>query len=226
MTDIVTPPLIDELPAAPLPTDTEEQHDQKAYAMVGAMVAMVPQINAATASAEQNALAAQEHAQSAAQAAAQAAGVQDAMWGATGFKGVWEDLSGPLSFPATVKDGGRFWLLLRDIDAIEDEKPGESDVWTSLDAGTLPQQIVSSGTVAAIAGVMYVIAGPEVTITAPPAPLHGDAFSVRLAADVSGTQIVDFGSIPVRGQIAGQRYIDTHGFGLDLVFNGFSGGWV
>lgn len=81
MTDIVTPPLIDELPAAPLPTDSEEAHDSKAYALVGAMVSMVPQINAAAASTEQNALAAQERAaaasdyKTAAQAAAAAASV-------------------------------------------------------------------------------------------------------------------------------------------------------
>jgi hypothetical protein len=62
MTDIVDPPLIDLLPAAPLPTDTEEEHDSKAYAMVSAQVDMIPQLNAANAATKQNATSAKESA--------------------------------------------------------------------------------------------------------------------------------------------------------------------
>lgn len=226
MTDIVTPPLIDELPAAPLPTDSEEEHDSKAYAMVGAMVAMVPQINASATATMQNALAAKERAQNAASAAASAAAVQDALWGATNFKGFWSELAGPLSKPATVKHEGRLWLLLETLTDVTAAEPGVSPAWTALDAGQRPQQEVASGVVACIPGVLYVITGASVTLTAPTTGLQqGDYFGFRLAAPVSGTQVVDFGDIDVRAQSAGARYIDKPAFGLDLQFNSTKG-WV
>lgn len=233
MTDIVDPPLITPLPSAPLPTDTEEQHDAKAYAMVGAQVAMVGQFNEVAEATHHNATAAQERAQEAAsqagnaqQSASDAAAARDAVWGASNFKGLWSSLAGPIAKPATVKHFGRFWLLLADVQDVTAEEPGASAAWTALDAGTRPQQEVSSGTVACIPGVVYVIAGATVTLTAPASSLQqGDYFGFRLVTDVSNAQCVDFGAAMVRGQPAGLRYIDKPGFGLDLQFNTESG-WV
>lgn len=66
MTDIVTPPAIDALPPAPLPTDTPENFNTKAFATLAAQVALVTQVNAASAATNQNAVAAQERAVAAA----------------------------------------------------------------------------------------------------------------------------------------------------------------
>lgn len=233
MTDIVEPPLIDELPEAPQPSDSPEEFEAKSYAMVAAQVAMVPQINASNAAAQQNAMfAAQQavvatrEASAAVAAAASASEVQAALWGATNFKGIWGGLVGALSKPATVKHEGRFWLLLRNVVDVATQEPGVSDAWTSLDAGERVQQEVGAGTIACIPGVLYVITGAAVTLTAPVAGLQpGDYFGFRLAAPVSGTQVIDFGAVKVRGQAAGQRHIDQPGFGLDLQFNA-NGGWV
>ena len=62
MTDIVTPPTIDALPPAPLPTDTPENFNTKAFATLAAQVALVTQVNASNAATHQNALASDERA--------------------------------------------------------------------------------------------------------------------------------------------------------------------
>ncbi len=69
MTDIVSPPTIDPLPPAPLPTDTPAEFNSKGFATVAAQVVFVPQANALAANAYQNATAANERAAAAATAA-------------------------------------------------------------------------------------------------------------------------------------------------------------
>ncbi|MVT38649.1 hypothetical protein GO497_22035 [Acidovorax citrulli] len=66
MTNITSPPAIDALPPAPLPTDTPADFNSKGFATVAAQVNMVPQINAVAANVFQNATAAQERATAAA----------------------------------------------------------------------------------------------------------------------------------------------------------------
>ena len=73
MTDIVSPTPIDALSPAPVPTDTEAAFDSKAFALLGDMVGMVPQINASNAATYQNSTAAQERAVAADAAAVAAA---------------------------------------------------------------------------------------------------------------------------------------------------------
>lgn len=227
MTDIVDPPLITPLPPAPLPTDTEEQHDAKAYALVGAQVEMVGQLNAANEATKQNALAAQEQAHAALQSAASANDARTAVWDAVGLQGQWLEATGAAQKDWVYKHNGRFWrlkLAVADITAHEPE--AENAYWLALDAGTRPQVTVASGVVACVAGVTYIITGSDVTLTAPATGLiQGDVFAFRLAASVSGTQCVDFGGIDVRGQVAGLRFIDAPGFALDLQFN-TGKGWV
>lgn len=65
MTDIVTPPTISSLPAAPQPTDTPAAFNTKSFALLGALDPMVAQINAVADATEQNAVAANERAVSA-----------------------------------------------------------------------------------------------------------------------------------------------------------------
>ena len=74
MTAPIQPTPIDLLPVGPRPTDTAEQFDAKSFATIEAQEAMVPQINAATAAAYQNAVAADERAVTAGDAAAAATG--------------------------------------------------------------------------------------------------------------------------------------------------------
>lgn len=65
MTDIVNPPTISSLPAAPLPTDTPTAFNTKSFALLGALDPLVTQINAVADATEQNATAANERAVSA-----------------------------------------------------------------------------------------------------------------------------------------------------------------
>lgn len=62
MTAIVSPPAVDALPPAPLPTDTPADFNAKGFATVAAQVNMVPQVNAVAANVFSNATAANERA--------------------------------------------------------------------------------------------------------------------------------------------------------------------
>lgn len=73
MTAPIAPTPIDLLPVGPRPIDTEEQFNAKSFATIEAQEAMVPQINAATATAFQNAVAAYEAALAAGASQEQAA---------------------------------------------------------------------------------------------------------------------------------------------------------
>ena len=74
MTDIVSPPTISALPAAPQPADTPGEFDSKAFALLAAQVAMVGDFNSAAAATQQNATAANERAVAAASSASAANG--------------------------------------------------------------------------------------------------------------------------------------------------------
>lgn len=69
MTDIVTPPTISAMPAAPTPTDTPQDFSTKAFAQAAALAGLVSQTNASAAATNQNAIAAQERATTAGTAA-------------------------------------------------------------------------------------------------------------------------------------------------------------
>lgn len=74
MTDIVSPPTISALPAAPQPADTPGEFDSKAFALLAAQVAMVGEFNSCALATQQNATAANERAVSAASSASTANG--------------------------------------------------------------------------------------------------------------------------------------------------------
>ncbi|WCM88852.1 hypothetical protein [Acidovorax sp. NCPPB 3576] len=81
MTAIVSPPIIDVLPPAPLPTDTPADFNAKGFATVAAQVAFVPQANDLGANAYQNATAANERAVAADVSAATATAQADLAMG-------------------------------------------------------------------------------------------------------------------------------------------------
>lgn len=232
--DIVPVPALEQPGEFPTTADrTAGTYNSKAIGWAGRLAAFGQSIVDIANSAWGNAGVARAHAQESAQQASysrqyasDAVAARDAVWGASNFKGLWSDLAGSLLKPATVKHGERFWLLVEDLSDVAQHEPGVSSAWISLDAGVRPQQSVAAGAVACVPGVTYIITGADVTLTAPATGLiQGDVFAFRLAAPVSGTQCVDFGSVDVRSQSAGLRFLDKPGFALDLQFN-TERGWV
>ena len=141
------------------------------------------------------------------------------------FKGEWSTLTGALNKPACVKDNGRFWLLLNNLTNVTTSQPGVSADWTSIDAGTPITQVITSNTTAVV-GVRYIIAASTLTLALPTTGLlKGDYIGIRLAVDPSPTQIVDFGSVKLLGQTAGQVYVDVKGFMIDLNYENSTYGW-
>ena len=144
---------------------------------------------------------------------------------AANFKGEWSTLTGALNKPACVKDNGRFWLLLNNLTNVTTSQPGVSADWTSIDAGTPITQVITSNTTAVV-GVRYIIAASTLTLTLPTTGLlKGDYIGIRLAVNPSPTQIVDFGSVKLLGQTAGQVYMDAKGFMIDLNYENSTYGW-
>ena len=144
---------------------------------------------------------------------------------AANFKGEWFTLAGALNKPACVKHNGRFWLLLNNLSNVTTSQPGVSADWTSIDAGTPITQVITSNTTAVV-GVRYIIAASTLTLTLPTTGLlKGDYIGIRLAVDPSPTQIVDFGSVKLLGQTAGQVIMDVKGFMIDLNYENSTYGW-
>ena len=141
------------------------------------------------------------------------------------FKGEWFTLAGALNKPACVKHNGRFWLLLNNLTNVTTSQPGVSADWTSIDAGAPITQVITSNTIAVV-GVRYIIAASTLTLTLPTTGLlKGEYIGIRLAVNPSPTQIVDFGSVKLLGQTAGQVYMDAKGFMIDLNYENSTYGW-
>ncbi len=56
---------------------------------------------------------------------------------AVNYKGIWVNLSGPLSIPASVWHNGEFWILLESLSDVSAKEPGVSPAWTISVASTL-----------------------------------------------------------------------------------------
>lgn len=90
----------------------------------------------------------------------------------------------------------------------------------------MAQQVITANTTAT-PGVIYIFNAANVTLTLPTTGIaHGAAIGVRLIAAVSFSQVIAFGSVPFRGQSAGDRYIDKPAFGLDFKYDATAGGWI
>ncbi|WP_338496133.1 hypothetical protein [Delftia tsuruhatensis] len=90
----------------------------------------------------------------------------------------------------------------------------------------MAQQVITANTTAT-PGVIYIFNAANVTLTLPTTGIaHGAAIGVRLIAAVSYAQVIAFGSVPFRGQSAGDRYIDKPAFGLDFKYDATAGGWI
>ena len=226
MTSPVTPPAA---PVVPLyPPLGSATFNADAYAYGTAMPGVVDGINDLAGNAHTNALSANESATAAQQSALDATNAAAPALAAANFKGLWASLTGPLLRPATVKDGGRFWLLLNDLPDVAASEPGVSTDWTSLDAGTSVSQTLSGAVaVNAIAGVTYIIAASSVTVILPATGTQakGDGGGIRLAVPPDGSQVLDFNGNKYLGIAAGQRHIDLASFSLDWQFENTTVGY-
>lgn len=83
--------------------------------------------------------------------------------GAAAYAGVWSELSGPLTTPASVYHAGKYWGLLHDIADVAAHEPGVSPEWgrasTSIDyvayddRGSLRDETPSDGDLALVEGL-------------------------------------------------------------------------
>lgn len=195
------------LPQYPTPEMDDGPYGVAALATTQAYPGMIAEMGQAADVVESNATFAEQQAQRAVDAATQAAQVQDLVLGTAHFKGNWSDLTGALPQPASVKHAGRFWLLTRNLANVAADVPGVSTAWTSLDSGQVVTQKITAST-QAIAGVKYLIAAPNITLTVPAALNKGDKFGYQLVTAISG-QKLDFGTVRVMGNVLGLVEIDV-----------------
>ncbi|MBU0788880.1 MAG: hypothetical protein KKB08_06735 [Gammaproteobacteria bacterium] len=205
---VIAPTPVDALPTAPDPND-RATFDARAYPyQVALSGAYRTQINAIADNVNNNAGEAVSAATAAAGAAASAADVQAVVLGAANFKGLWSSLTGPLSKPATVKDGGRFWLLLDDLADVTAAVPGVSASWTALDTGIAPTQYITSNTTV-VPGVRYIVGASGITLNMTGVTwAKGDYFGVREAIG-TGTYTINFGTTKDRTQTRGSVLLDA-----------------
>lgn len=202
MTLPVTPPAA---PVVPLyPPLGSATFNADAYAYGSAMPAVSAALGDLADNVAANAQIAHDNAQTSAAAANNAASAAEVAMGATNFKGEWTSLAGALAKPATVKHNGRFWLLLTDLPNVAASEPTTSNpAWTTLDSGVdITQQVTANTT--AIAGVIYIITAPGVTITGPAlgALTKGEGWGYVLTA-AARTCFLNFASVPYRKRATG-----------------------
>lgn len=211
---IQEPPLIAELPEAPYVGDP--QFNQHADALLSHLGTMRDQVNASNASSYVNALAAKDLASQALSASVLAQQAQAIALGMSNFKGLYEALHGGLNMPASTKHANRIWLLVRNVADVQAEVPGVSDAWSPNDSGQVVTQQITADT-QGIAGVKYLIAAPNITLTAPTVWNKGDRFGYQLVVPVNGQQL-DFGGVAVMGVARGLVVLNKRRINDDWMF--------
>lgn len=216
MTDVVIPPTIDALPPAPLPSDSPAEFDAKAFALLAAQQSMVGQMNGSASATMTNADIAKVSADAAVSSAFAAAASQEIALAATAFKGLWSTLTGPLERPASVKHNGRFWLLLNDLANVAASQPGVSADWTSMDTGTVAQDVNTNTTM--LPGVVYAVKTLGITLSLPDTIAPGDKFA---AVDASGGGFyINWKTRTVRGKTPESPMRVPAARGVDVTFTG------
>ena len=163
-----------------------------------------------------NALSASESADAAQSAAVGAAASQEIALAATAFKGLWASLAGPLARPASVKHNGRFWLLLNDLANVAASQPGVSADWTSMDTGTVAQDVNTNTTM--LPGVVYAVKTLGITLSLPDTLAPGDKFA---AVDASGGGFyINWKTRTVRGKTPESPMRVPAARGVDVTFTG------
>ena len=118
-------------PDFPLPTDSPEDFDDKAYDCFPYVAAAATNAYANAQAAETAATASAGSATNAENSATAAALSADAAANLSDFKGSWSSLTGALNKPATVLHNGAYWALLNNLAnvALSEPAPGNAD-WT------------------------------------------------------------------------------------------------
>lgn len=142
-------PQIDELPPAPVRGD-RINFPTVADAFVAALPDFRDQTNAVATFVEARANEAETAQEEAAAAAGVAAASADIAAAVAGFAGAWEDLTGPLSMPASVAHDDAFWILIQDVADVTAHEPGVSVAWAA--QPQTPADQVSVGPIAGITG--------------------------------------------------------------------------
>lgn len=191
------------MPITPLSTppsrDDPTNFSSRADTFLGELPTFATEANALAVAVNASEVAAAASASSANSSATNAASSATVALAASNFKGEWSTLTGALNKPASVKNDGRFWLLLNNLADVTASEPGVSADWTALDAGTDVTQVITS-TTTAVAGVTYLINATGIELDLPTSGLlKGDFIGVSLLA-THGTQTIDTGGTKVRGQ--------------------------
>ncbi len=147
----------------------------------------------------------------------------DAAKAAANFKGLWPGMVGELRTPASVKNNGRFWLLVRDVADVAASEPGPGNPdWTSSDAGVIPSQTISINTTA-VPGVRYTFGASGIVLTLALDYVKGDYQGVRTLEGVSGCSVI-FGNHKYLGREIGTLVIDVNLFRLDVNYENIDEG--
>lgn len=189
---------------SPFPEKGDPDFDQKAFDWADDLPGVADWMEATAENVQTNAQISHDNAETAVLASGSAASAAEVAMGATNFKGMWAAQTGQLLKPATVKNNGRFWLLLTDLADVTASEPSTSNPhWTTLDSGVgITQQITTNTT--AIAGVTYIITAAGVTLTGPAAGslAKGEGWGYVLTA-AARTCFINFANVPYRKRATG-----------------------
>ena len=188
------------MPITPLSTppsrDDPTNFKTRADTFLSELPTFATEANALAVTVNASEVAAAASASSASASATSASSASTIALASANFKGEWSTLTGALTKPASVKNDGRFWLLLNNLADVTASEPGVSADWTALDAGTDVTQIITSTTTAST-GVTYLINADSIELDLPTSGLlKGDFVGVVLLAN-PGTQTIDTGGTKV-----------------------------
>ena len=186
MTNPAAPPAKPVVPT--YPQLGSPSFNAEAYEVGSRMPAVVDGIAALAESAHTNALSGSESASAAHQSALDAAGAAAPALAASNFKGLWSDLSGAISKPASVKHNGRFWLLLTNLPDVAASQPGVSSAWE-------PFRGIAQNTVITSAAVQQALPGGAYALTN--AAAQGSATNIALYSKTFNAAAYSFVSISV-----------------------------
>lgn len=129
----VTPPTP---PDFPLPTDSPEDFDDKAYDCFPYVASAAANAYANAQAAETAAGESQDSADDSAASAAASEVSRQAADAVSNYKGEWSGLAGALAKPATVSNGGAFWALVNNLANVALSQPSPSNADWRFVSGT------------------------------------------------------------------------------------------
>ena len=182
---------INDLPPAPQRNDSPEDFVTKADAHVAALATWTNQVNNAgiyvdTVVSDMNTIKtdtisargqAEGFAAASKQSAEDSQQYSQISLAAANFKGEWQDLSGPLSIPASVYWNGKYWVLLNNVANVSSETPSDTATnWAELAA---IQVVRTPVIISPLSGSVGVVPTPTLEASAY-GNIYGDVRNYRL----------------------------------------------